>query len=123
MSKNDSVEVQLERILSEFGEQERETVAECVMQAGKYAKREVQARSPGNGSYSKGWRVRNKRRSHTVEAVVYNATDPSLTHLLEKSHVIRNQFGTYGRSRPNQHIAPAQAEAEQYLMDLLKSKL
>lgn len=123
MSKNDSVEVKLERILSEFVEKEKETVAECVMQAGKFAKREVQARSPGDGSYKKGWRVRNKRRSHTIETVVYNATDPSLTHLLEKSHVIRNQFGTYGRSRPVEHIKPAQEAAEQYLMDLLKPKL
>lgn len=53
-------------------------------------------------SYAKGWRAKK------VEGkwVVHNATNYQLTHLLEKSHALRNG----GRSTPQVHIQPVEEQ-------------
>lgn len=123
MAGDSGISKELETILSKFAAEEKEIVNDCVMAAGKQAKREVVARSPGDGTYRSGWTVRNKRSKGTIETVVYNAKYPSLTHLLEKSHVIRNAYGQYGRSKPQPHIGEAQEAAEAFLLEQLKAKL
>ena len=40
------------------------------------------------GRYRKGWRAKKVGENY----VVYNATDASLTHLLEKGHALTNQL-------------------------------
>lgn len=93
--------------------------------AAKQAKRDIVQASPGDGDYRSGWSVRTKKSSHGVEAIVFNKTKPGLTHLLEKSHVIRNQFGIYGRTSPGHgqvvHIGPAAEKAVEYLLQLLEN--
>ncbi|CUW10552.1 prophage pi2 protein 37 [Leuconostoc gelidum subsp. gasicomitatum] len=75
------------------------------------AKKEVgekavqQLRSAGNfgdrtGRYRKGWKLKKVGDNY----VIHNATDASLTHLLEKGHVLRNG----GRSKSFVHIKPAE---------------
>jgi len=56
------------------------------------------------GSYSKGWRVKQVG----IHSVIHNETDYQLTHLLENSHIIRNEHGTYGRTEPIKHIEPVE---------------
>lgn len=124
MAGGKSVEVQLDKILGEFAKQEKELLDESVAKASKQCKRDIVAASPeGPKGYKRGWTVRNKRTKHGVEAIVCNKDHPGLTHLLEKSHVIKNQYGTYGRTYEGHgqhvHIAPAAEDAEAYLMDLL----
>ena len=62
-----------------------------------------------------------KRDKHGFTGVIYNRTHPHLTHLLEKSHVIKNQYGEYGRTSPGNgqvvHIAPAAEKLEEYFME------
>lgn len=122
-----TISEQLDKVLNEFVEDERSTINDSFAAAGKKAKQEVAQRSPGSGSYKKGWRVKNDKSKHVIEVTVYNATDGQLTHLLENSHMIRNGDGTYGRTSPGHgqvvHIAPAREAAEAYLLDQLKSKL
>lgn len=125
MAITDDISTQLERILKEYEDDFQERVDKAIMAAGKQAKRIVVSKSPSeNGEYKSGWKVRNKRSGHVIETVVYNAANPGLTHLLEKSHVIKNQFGSYGRTGPGhgqvEHIGPAQREAEEFLLDELK---
>lgn len=126
MAKNTDIRVQLDRILSEFSEEENDFIFECMKKAGKFAKNEVKANSPKNyGEYAAGWSIRTSRTKHLIKTVIYNKDFPGLTHLLEESHVIRNQYGTYGRTNPEAgkggkvHIAPAQEKAEEYLLELL----
>ena len=124
MAGGKSVEVQLDKILGEFAKQEKELLDESVAKASKQCKRDIVAASPeGPKGYKRSWTVRNKRTKHGVEAIVCNKDHPGLTHLLEKSHVIKNQYGTYGRTYEGHgqhvHIAPAAEDAEAYLMDLL----
>jgi len=127
MAKDPTITRELEKILLEFDKEEKEIANKCFMQAGKEAKRDVVARSPGHGEYAQGWTVRNKRTNHTIETVVYNKKQPGLTHLLERTHVIRNAYGSYGRTYEGHgqhpHIEKAQEAAERFLLDQLKSKL
>lgn len=52
------------------------------------------------GRYRKGWRAKKVGENY----VVHNATDASLTHLLENGHALRNG----GRSRAFVHIKPTE---------------
>lgn len=62
---------------------------------------ELKSSSPRNsGKYAKGWRKTKEGSS----VILYNATKPSLTHLLEKGHAKRNG----GRVKAQPHIQPAE---------------
>ena len=124
MAVEKQISVQLDEILGEFAKQERELMDKSISKASKQCKRDIVAASPsGPNGYREGWTVQNKRTSHGVEAIVRNKKFPGLTHLLEKSHVIKNQYGTYGRTYEGHgqhvHIAPAAEKAEQYLVELI----
>lgn len=124
MAGEKTVEVQLDKILGDFAKEEKRLLDESVSKASKQCKRDIVAASPdGPKGYKRGWTVRNKKTRHGVEAIVCNKDHPGLTHLLEKSHVIKNQYGTYGRTYEEHgqvvHIGPAADKAEEYLMDLL----
>lgn len=128
MARGDGIEAQISVIFEEFQRKTIEELSKAVHKASMQCKRDIVAASPENtGDYKKGWTVRTRKSKHGIEAIVYNKTKPQLTHVLEKSHVIRNANGTYGRTGPGHgqvvHIAPAREAAEAYLLDQLKSKL
>lgn len=121
--------VLIERTLDEFVTDQTELFFECMSKAGKMAKKDVINASPkGPKGYAKGWAIRTKREKFGINVLIYNKTHPSLTHLLEKSHLISN--GTkriYGETSPGHgqviHIKPARDKAEEYLLDLLMERL
>lgn len=123
MAKGKKVEVLLDRLWSEFCEEENEILFKCMSQAMKQCKRDIQAASPGGGEYRAGWAIRTKRLKYGCQGVVYNKDKPGLTHLLEKSHAIKNQNGEYGRTSPGHgqvvHIGPAAETAEAYFVELI----
>lgn len=126
--KGHKVEVLLDRALDDFITDETETMFKAMSQAGKMAKKDVINASPkGPKNYAQGWTIRTKREKYGVNVLIYNKTHPSLTHLLEKSHLIANKKGTYGRTSPGHgqviHIAPARDKAEEYLLDILMKEL
>lgn len=127
MASSEEISQEIEKILDEFYKEEKKTIDKCFEEAGKSAKRDVVSRSPGTGEYRKGWTVRTRKRETTVHTTVYNKDKPTLTHLLENSHIIRNQNGTYGRTSPGHgqvvHIKPAEDAGERLLLDLLKKRL
>lgn len=82
-------------------------VEEDLQQAKKVVgeKAVQQLRNTGNfgdrtGRYRKGWKLKKVGDNY----VIHNATSASLTHLLEKGHVLRNG----GRSKAFVHIKPAE---------------
>ena len=86
-------------------------------EAGKSAEDELHQTSPSRtGDYRKSWTYSEKAikrgKAYRTELVVYNKDHYRLTHLLEKSHRIANKYGSYGKSTPQPHIAPAQKNAE-----------
>lgn len=75
-------------------------LAEAAGEAGQKAAKLLQERSrksrgKGGGRYAKGWVAEAIASAFGIEVVVHNKRMPQLTHLLEKGHAIRNQYGTY----------------------------
>lgn len=99
--------------LEEYVQEVQDAVDASAKEAAEVTARELQRTSPkrkkgrGKGKYARGWKVRKRSDAHLVAYVVYNGTQPGLTHPLEHGHVSRNQYGTYGRVRAIPHIGPA----------------
>lgn len=56
----------------------------------------------GKGKYSSGWRVKMEEDKYGTTAVIYQAKQPALTHLLEYGH----ELWQGGRAKAYPHIAP-----------------
>lgn len=97
-------------------------------EAGKSAEDELHQTSPSRtGEYRKSWTYSEKAikrgKAYRTELVVYNKDRYRLTHLLEKSHRIANKYGSYGKSTPQPHIAPAQKNAEAEFVKTFEKEL
>ena len=103
-------------------------LAKASDEAGKSAEDELHRTSPSRtGNYRKSWTYSEKQirkgKTYRTELVVYNAKYYRLTHLLEKSHRIANKYGSYGMSKAQPHIAPAQKNAEKEFVDVFEREL
>ena len=106
--------IDIKDILNEYSSDIQEGITETAFKVAEDGKNKLRVTSPKRtGSYRKGWRVEKKQGKGFVHATIYNATDLQLTHLLEKPHVIRNQHGTWGTSKPQVHIEPVEQECIQ----------
>lgn len=119
----DSIAVALQRTLSEYCDEENDHMKKSVHAAAISCRRELKLTSPGSGRYAGGWRVKVRMRKRTIDATVYNNTAPGLPHLLENSHEIKNQYGSYGDTHRGRgqivHIATAAENAEEFLLNKL----
>ena len=116
-----NLEEELGRILDEYMDDVEETANKVINQVAKEAAQKLKDTSPRDtGKYANGWTV---KRGKKLDAVVYNATRPGLTHLLEESHPIRNQYGTWGRSTAQPHIAPVREWAEEEVVKRIEEAL
>lgn len=121
-----NLEEELGRILDEYMDDVEETANKVINQVAKEAAQKLKDTSPRDdtgkyaGKYAEGWTVKKGKK---LDAVVYNATRPGLTHLLEESHPIRNQFGTWGRSTARPHIAPVREWAEEEVVKRIEEEL
>lgn len=107
---NNSI-LDINKILNEYSVEVQEKIAEKAQKVAKEASVELKNTSPKDtGNYAKGWRVKTFKKKGEIECIVHNATHWQLTHLLEKPHAIRNQYGTWGTSKPKTHIAPVDAK-------------
>ena len=108
MSKNDfSI---IGDILNEYSKDIQEGITQDAIKVAEEGKQELRATSPRGARkrYYKGWRVDKKSGYGYVHTTIHNATDWQLTHLLEKSHPIRNKYGEWGMSTPIEHIYPVE---------------
>ena len=111
----------LMEMLQETVDYNTEALEQNVYEAAESAREEVSSypwKNPPRNKYSKGWKVyKHKTREGHVKAVVANATEPSLTHLLERGHVLVYFGRRTGRRVPAYpHIAPAYEHAAAKLM-------
>lgn len=121
MSKK-SFSVQMADILKEIGANVDESIDEALNKVPKKAAAKLRNVSPkDDGRYAKGWR---SKRIDDKTVVVYNASLPGFTHLLENGHVIKNAKGEYGRTNGQKHIAPVEEEyVKEFIMELMQAKL
>lgn len=120
-----NLEDELGRILDEYMDDVEETASKVINQVAKEATQKLRDASPydpkNHGQhYRDGWKVKKGKK---LDAVVYNATKPWLTHLLENGHVVRNQYGTYDPYKGKKHIAPVREWAEEEVVKRIEEAL
>ena len=129
MANSPTVYQALDQLLTEASNEINEALDKTMAEGMKLAKNDVQAASPGGGEYRNGWKIKTVRVRSGFEGVVYNAAKPGLTHLLENSHIVKNQFGEYERTNPDKgrggkkHIAPAAKAAAAFVERELIARL
>lgn len=113
----ETLSVQMDKILEEYSERVQNVSRVAVQRVGRESVKKLRSTSPKrSGSYAKGWRLKTLKMSGNVtDVVVHNATDYSLTHLLEHGHVVINAKGTFGRAPAHPHIKPVEEWANNEL--------
>ncbi|MFN2746968.1 HK97 gp10 family phage protein [Bacillus sp. z60-18] len=102
MASND-IAREIAQALKEFtGDVERGLEKEKERVAKEGAAKLKRTSPKDTGKYAKGWREKKNGSAR----VVYNATKPQLTHLLEKGHAKRGG----GRVAGKEHIRPVEQE-------------
>ena len=113
-----------EGILDDFMDQCTLDAKKAVQKGGNACKKQLQGTAdPGmTGEYASGWRMRTDYdRFGGYYVRVYNASKPSLTHLLEFGHLVKREKGgpVVGRAAAHPHIEPAyETGAETILKEL-----
>ena len=106
-----TITAQMNELLTTYNEEVREAVDTSAKNAAELCMNQLKSTSPKrpkHGEYARSWAVKVEEGSNGVaQYTVHNKRHYQLTHLLENGHVIRNKKGTYGRTRPIKHIAPA----------------
>ncbi len=115
---------ELNAVLEEFVEKERDVSREAFEQVAKETDEMVKAKSPSGGAYASGWKVIPFGNKIKWSFIVANPTRYQLTHLLEKGHQAFNQFGgPYKRVSARRHIKPAETWGVQELIQRLRKEL
>jgi len=119
------VQAQLRAIFDEYGEQVRDVANEAFRKVSRETVRKLKATSPkDDGRYASGWKVeQGKAHGDIISVTVYNAKMPGLTQLLEKGHIVRNQYGEYGRVAGRSHIKPVEEEETEELVSQIERNL
>lgn len=115
---------QLAEILDQYSEEIKKDAKEAIEKTAKETVQRLKSTSPrrmrGRKHYANGW----KAKADGTGYVVYNATKPRLTHLLEKGHAIANQHGSLpGRVPAQPHIAPAEDWAADEVVRKIEERL
>lgn len=118
----------IQSYMEDFGRDVTEAIGEAMDEVGKEAVNRLKNTSPkkkkNGGRYAKGWKYQRDKKSRLlIEARVYNATDGSLTHILEKGHPIIRNGVVVGRVKPQKHIEPVDQWVEQNFARIFAQKL
>lgn len=121
MSKGFTIGEQLADILNEYGREVKAVADKEIAAVAKESVAKLKSTSPRkSGAYARGWRVKKDRDG---SAIVHNATNYQLTHLLENGHVIKNKKGTYGRTNGIKHIEPVEQWANGELVQRIETDI
>lgn len=118
----------IQSYMEDFGRDVTEAIGEAMDEVGKEAVKRLKSTSPkkkrNGGRYAKGWKYQRDKKSRLlIEGRVYNATDGSLTHILEKGHPIIRNGVVVGRVKPQKHIEPVDQWVEQNFARIFAQKL
>lgn len=104
----DRLLAEINKILTEYGEDVQENVDEAAAKVTKAGVKAVRGNASstfgGSGIYAKGWTSKFEKGRLSSQGIIYNGTVPGLPHLLEHGHANRNGGRTAGRA----HIAPVE---------------
>lgn len=92
--------------MNTYTEEVTEELEQVIQEDAKILRDELKSTSPvKTGDYKKGWRVKKVKQNGHYTAIVHNATNYQLTHLLEKGHAKK---GGVGRVKAYPHIGSAE---------------
>ena len=108
--KTNDLSVSVRDILNKYSNVVGEALDKTIETVAKEAKKEISAKAPGSGKYSKSWRARNTGTRTAPEYTIYSEL-PGLPHLLEHGHAKRGG----GRTRAFPHIGPVEENLPQMI--------
>ena len=116
--------IQMRKILDEYLDDVEDGVDEIAEELGDEGVEMLKANSPQDRPrYYKGWKKKVEVTvSGSKEFTIHNATDPSLTHLLEKGHPIVRAGKVVGRSPAIPHILPVEQELIRKFIERVRPK-
>lgn len=104
----DRLSAEINKILTEYGEQVQQDVDEAAQRVTKAGVKAVKGNAKssfgGTGKYAAGWTSKFEKGRLSSQGTIYNGTVPGLPHLLEHGHANRNGGRTSGR----EHIGPVE---------------
>lgn len=129
-----SLSDQLKDILEDETLETRQTIEKVSDEASEYGLKLIKKRSPrdanrkgsrvGKRRYASGWRDQKEYvGAFITKHTLHNVNEPTLTHLLEDGHLVKNQFGTYGRARAIPHIKVTEDDTVNYFVKNVVRKL
>lgn len=117
---------QVEKILTQYGDDVRQNVEEITRTVGKKTAQELKSASSvfgGTGKYAKGWAVTMEKTRLGTTAIIHHRTQPGLPHLLEHGHIKVINGRRSGRVKGTEHIHPVETEAIEMYEREVVSKL
>lgn len=119
----DRLTAEINKILTEYGEDVQRDVDEAAAKVTKAGVRAVKGNSRstfgGSGKYASGWTSKFEKGRLSSQGIIYNATVPGLPHLLEHGHANRNGGRTPGQS----HIAPVEQKIIKDFEEAVKNSI
>lgn len=123
----DKMADEIVKALDEYKDVCQDALKNAVDQASKETVDQLKSTSPRRtGKYAKSWTSKKDTSyngSGQYGKVVYNKDHYRLTHLLENGHRIVRKGKTYGRVKAYPHIASAEQNAENIVIERLKRSL
>ena len=126
MSSTIDLADEIKKILDDYELEVIDDLDKAAFATAKLGVKELKATSPRSkrakgGAYAKSWGyVKEKMPFGYTSYVIRNRKHYQLTHLLENGHMIKNQYGSYGRTKPIVHIKPVEIIVqENFLEDLI----
>ena len=129
MSSNVNLADEIKKILDEYDLEVIEDVDKAALATAKLGVKELKDKSPKSnrakgGAYAKSWGYRKRKAPFGYTSyIIHNKKHYQLTHLLENGHLIKNQYGSYGRTRPIPHIKPVEVIVQEHFIDNLTRRL
>lgn len=125
MATND-IKAELNLALTEYVQDVQRAAEAEAKEASEFTAKRLKETSPkrktgkGRGEYARGWKVKKTYNAGLISYIVYNG---KRTYPLEYGHVIKNQSGTYGRTKAIPHIGPAAEEGIRIFVNGVKERL
>lgn len=113
------------KILDDYSDEVAKVAQQAEQAAGRATVRELKALAPhdkGKTGYDRSFATKKEGSGRDTAVTVYSKK-PGLTHLLENGHVIKNQYGTYGRYNGEKHWAPAERIGIEKFEQEIRNKL
>lgn len=110
---------EIQNYLDEYAVEVQDNIEEVAKSVAQLGAKELRAKSPKDkGDYAKSWSSKKQGTGlGNTSYVIYNRRYPGLAHLIENGHIIRNQYGTYGRVTGRPHIKPVEVMVNEKFVD------